>query len=281
MLESKSKTGEIALAIIIAIAILLLYSPSMVWMVQSWISSDYYSHGFLIPFVSGFLIWTKRSIFKNRIGSMWGIAGIVPGIFLYLTSLISGMKVLGVISFLIVLYSLFIYAYGLKAFKTILFPCVFLLFMVPFSFIQDLAHALQANSVYWAAWITYICGLPIKTMGTEIYLGNITFTIGIVCSGINTLVALMALCAIYSHILKGVFVKRFFLFILAFPIAILANVLRISSIILVAYFADVYTATGWYHDISSAIFFLISFLVVILIGRLMKLSINYGIFNQS
>jgi len=91
----------------------------------------------------------------------------------------------------------------------------------------------------------------------------------------------MALSSVYAYILKGPFIKRFILFLLAFPIAIAANVLRISSIISFAHFYDVKAATGWYHDISSPIFFFLAFLVVILIAWLMKLRIDYAIFNKN
>ena len=40
---------------------LIAYIPNFIWMVDRWLEKDtYYSHGFLVPFISGFIIWPKR-----------------------------------------------------------------------------------------------------------------------------------------------------------------------------------------------------------------------------
>ena len=190
------------------------------------------------------------------------------------------IRVLGIFSLLLVLVSVIFLIWGYQAVKAIKFPLIFLIFMVPLWFIQDIAFNLQYLSVQWAAWITQIIGLPIVTSGDEIHLGNIVFTVGIVCSGINTLVALLALLAVYTYLLKGAFFKRFGLFVFAIPVAIIANVLRITSIIIIAYLVDVNTATGWYHDISSPLFFFIAFIILILFGQLLKLKLNFDMFRK-
>jgi len=63
---------------------------------------------------------------------------------------------------------------------------------------------------------------------------------------------------------------------MAIPIAIGVNVLRIVSIISVAYYINVTAATTWYHDIASPIFFFLAFGILIFIAWLMKLKINYA-----
>jgi len=93
-------------------------------------------------------------------------------------------------------------------------------------------------------------------------------------------VALLALAAVFGFVLQGDIKKRWGIFIAAIPIAIAANILRITSIILVAHFHNVETATGWYHDLSSPLFFFISFGILVLIARLLKLKLNYGLFGR-
>jgi exosortase len=271
---------NIAIIVIVVAVLGLIYWPALRWMVNSWLSSDYYSHGFLVPVVAAFFIWTKREYFHQREPSFIGILWLIAGAALYISGYIFQIRLMGALSLIFVLVGLVFSIWGIKLARALAFPLVFLLFMVPFQFIQDLATYLQYLSVHWAAWVTKVVGLPIQTAGAEIYLGKITFTVGIVCSGINTLIALMALVAVYAYILKGAAYRRTGLFILAFPIAIGANILRIASIITVAYFVDVDTATGWYHDLSSPLFFFLAFGVLVLIGRAMKLKINYGAFGK-
>ncbi len=270
-----------AAAIIITVAVLgLIYWPFLRWMVNSWLSSDYYSHGFLVPLVSAFFIWSKWDQLKERRPSLLGVFWLVAGAALYGFGLFYQIRYMGVLSLISVLVGLVFLIWGIRAARALVFPMVFLLFMIPFRFIQDLAYNLQYISVHWAALVVDAAGLPIYTVGTEIYLKDMVFTVGIVCSGINTLVALMALAAVYVYILKGNTCCRTVLFILAFPIAIAANILRIASIILVAYYFNVETATGWYHDLSSPLFFFIAFLVLVLIGWILKFKISYGILGK-
>ena len=269
------------LILIITVAVLgLIYRPTLRWLVNAWISNDYYSHGFLVPLVSGFFVWTKREYLKIREPSVIGIILIIFGILLYISSFFWQIRVLGGLSLLVVITGLVFFIFGVRVAKVMLFPLVFLLFMIPAPFVQEIAYRLQEISVVNSAWILERLGLPITSSGPEILLKGTTFTIGLPCSGINTLVALLALSAVYAYILTGSLVKRASIFIVSFPIAILANSLRISTIIMVAYFYNVETAVGWYHDISSPLFFAIAFLVLILIARIVKCRINYSIFGK-
>lgn len=261
-----------------AAILVLIYWPALRWMVNSWVSSDYYSHGFLVPVVTGFFIWIKRDQLKKREPSLFGMAWLILSAGLYVWGFLSGVRFMGILSLLGVITGLVLAICGKRTVRALVFPLVFLLFMVPFPFIQDVAYNLQYISVHWAAWITEVMQLPIKTAGTEIYLGNnITFTVGVVCSGINTLVALLALSAVYAYILQGSKIKRLGLWAMAFPIAIGANILRIVSIIVVAYYSNLEIATGWYHDLSSPLFFLIAFMLLVMIGWLMKFKINFDV----
>jgi exosortase len=268
------------LILIVTVALIgLIYWPTFRWLVSAWISNDYYSHGFLVPLVSGFFVWTQRKYLKIHEPSVIGIVLVFLGALLYLSGFFWQIRVLGGLSLLVVIAGLVFFVFGVRVARKMLFPLVFLVFMIPAPFVQDIAYRLQEISVVSSAWLLEVLGLPITSTGPEIFLKTTTFTIGLPCSGINTLVALLALSAVYAYILTGSGIKRASIFILAFPIAILANILRITTIIMVAYFANVETAVGWYHDLSSPLFFAISFLILILIARVLKCRLNYSIFG--
>jgi exosortase len=271
---------NIILPLVIFLALGFLYWPTLRWLVNSWLSSDYYSHGFLVPVVSAIIVWTKRRSQRAQELSLSGIFWILLAAVLYALNIILEIRVLGVFSLLILIFGLVWLVWGTRTVKALAFPLIFLLFLVPFPFIPDLAFRLQEVSVFSSSHFLEILGLPITSSGMEIYLQTTVFTVGIPCSGINSLVALLALSAVYSYALKGPFSRRAGLFILAFPIAIFANVLRIVSIILVAYFVNIQTAAGWYHDLSSPLFFLLSFLIIILVGWMMKCKINYRLLER-
>jgi exosortase len=274
------KKKSVFILIVSVVLLGLLYWPTLRWLVNAWISNDYYSHGFLVPLVSGFFVWTKREYLKIREPSVIGVILLILGALLYISSFVWQIRVLGGVSLLVVITGLVFLIFGVRTAKKMAFPLVFLLFMIPVPFVQDTAYRLQEISVVSSSWLLQFLRLPITSSGPEILLKGTTFTIGLPCSGINTLVALLALSAVYAYILTGSIIKRTSIFILSFPIAILVNILRITTIIIVAYFANVETAVGWYHDISSPLFFALAFLALILIARIFKCRINYDIFRS-
>jgi len=263
----KRRTILIALVGIAVIA--LVYWPTFRWLVQSWLSNPYYSHGFLVPLISGFIVWTKRSELKASEPSIIGAFVLTLGAFVYILGFVWAMRFLPAFSLLIVLGGLSLLFFGTRATRAIIFPLSFLIFMIPLPFIQELGFSLQTISVHSSAWLVRVFGLPVTTVGPEIHLGDIVFTIGLPCSGINTLIALLALAAVYGYLLLGPVYKRAILFIIAFPLAIGANTLRIASLILIAKYHGVEAVSGFYHDISSPLFFVIAFLFLILLGRIL------------
>ena len=269
------KTKTIIVSVFIIILLFFIYWPTFRWLVNTWLSNDYYSHGFLIPVVSVFIIWTKRQHLHRREPSIIGIFLLLIGALLYALSYLWEIKVFSALSFWIVLSALIITIFGIRTAKALVFPLVFLVFMFPMPFIQDLAYRLQEVSVHSSSWLLDVFGLPITSSGSEIYLKNTTFTIGLPCSGINTFIALLALATVYAYILQGSAYKRWIVFVLAFPLAILANILRITTVIIIAHYGDVETATGWYHSLSSPLFFILSFLILVLAAWIMKCRINY------
>jgi len=268
------KLKKIVIPVTIVAFLSLVYWPIFRWLVQSWLSNDYYSHGFLVPLVSGFFIWTKRHELKTREPSIIGAFILALGGLIYILGLVWDMRFLSSFSLLIVLSGLSFSFYGTKATRLMLFPLCFLIFMIPLPFMQEVGFSLQSISVRSSTWLLGVMGLPITTIGPEIHLEGNVFTIGLACSGINTLIALLALAAVYVYILRGAFYRRTVLFIIALPIAILANILRIAAIILVANFYGVAIATGFFHDLSSFIFFVIAFLFLILLGKLLQCRIG-------
>ena len=249
--------------------LLLLYAPVFRWLISSWLSNPYYNHGFLIPVVSGFIIWRKRDVLKLAEPSNSGAVVLALGVFAYVTGFLWEMHFMSALSLLIVLSGLVLHFYGTTAAQQLVFPLAFLVFMIPPPFQEDLGYWLQSLSLNYSTSFLEMIGLPITTSGNEIILGDTTFTIGLVCSGMNSLIALLALAAVFVYLLAGAFYKRAILFIAAFPIAILTNILRISSIILVANYHGTEIATGFFHDFSSALFFFIDFLFLILCSRIL------------
>ncbi len=265
--DNASLKGHLA-PIVAAILVLLLYLPTLIWLVRSWLHNPYYSHGFLVPPVSMVIAWARRESLKREKPSKGAFLALAVGAGMFITAFAWDVSSLSAVSLVMVLAGLIWVFYGFKAIRAMAFPIGFLLFMIPFPYYNDIAFRLQNVSVHSCTWLLHVLGLPITTAGSEITLGDATFSIGLTCGGLNILVALAALTAVFAYLLDGPAYKRVILLALSVPLALLANALRIVSIVLVAHYYDVGFATGFYHDNSSLPFFILASLCLILIARI-------------
>ena len=258
----------VAPAIIIAF-LLVLYIPVFIWLVRAWLANPYYGHGFLILPVSAFIIWWKRKELVRGEPVSLGIPLLVLGLALYIWGFLWRIRPLCAFSLLPVLFGLTLYFRGKRCARTLAFPICFLVFMIPLPFLNGLLPFLQSLATHWSAAIVGAVGIPVAVTGAEIHLPHSAFVIGLPCSGMSTLISLLALAALLAYILKGRTYKRVVLFLLAFPIAILANLIRVVSLLLIGNHWGAEVAMTYFHHYSSLVFYLVALLLLGLIARLL------------
>lgn len=269
------RISRIVVPLVLAAFLALFFWPTLRWLVQSWLSNPYYSHGFLVPFISVFFIWVKRDSFKKMEPSIVGAFVLTLGAILYIMGFVWAMRFLSALSLIVVLVGMSLTFFGGRATRSIGFPLLFLLFMIPPPFIQELGFSLQTVSIDATSWLLRSAGIPITTVGNAIHIKDMIFSIGLICSGINTLIALLALTAVYAYLLTGPSYKKTIIFAFAFPIAILANIIRITAVILIAnYHGD--EAAMTFHDFSSPLFFIIAFLFLILLAWILRCKLSFA-----
>ena len=98
--------------------------------------------------------------------------------------------------------------------------------------------------------------------GSYVLTPNASLLVGDVCSGLRSLIALLALGALFAHLVRISSVKKGVLFVSAAPIAIAVNATRIFLLCLVAEVYGTKAATGWFHDVSGLLMFLLAFLAL-------------------
>jgi len=128
------KVGNIIKIGIIALLFVIAYWPAFLILNKKYSAIDsYYSHGYLIPFVSAFIIWHKRNKLKNMVvvpcrAGLWVLAG---GLLLYIFGSWWYVNFVSASSMIIVLGGLSLYLFGKKITREFLFPLLFLFFMIP------------------------------------------------------------------------------------------------------------------------------------------------------
>lgn len=268
-IKEKVKAGTAA-PVAIAALLIILYLPVLIWLVRSWINNPYYGHGFLIPIVSGFIFWLRRHNLQVSKPSPAGVAVIAAGLTLYAISFVLGMQFWAALSFLAVSFSIIVCFCGLERAKPFAFPILFLILMIPLPFIKEISYQLQSATTHFASAVAGLCGIPVTTVGNQIELPAASFTVGLPCSGINSLVSLLALAVLLAFLVRAPYWKQGVVILSAAPIAIIANSLRVSSMLLVANAWGADAALGFFHELSSLLFFLLAVGLLIMVVVLLR-----------
>lgn len=264
------------ITILLALLLSILYLRTFIWLANTWITDPVYSHGVLIPIISLFLAWgnVRDTDIRDVDPFKPGILPLTFGILLYIIGSITIFPFLSAISFLFVLCGLILYLYGKEMMRSLLFPMLFLIFAIPIPVVPAITSILQSISARYSALTLEMLGVAVMRTGSEIQLKDCSFSIDMPCSGMNTLISLLAVSAIFIHLLKCPLLKKAALFCITIPVAIVANILRVTAIILIADHYGVEVAMRLFHDFSSPFLFIIAFIFLILIGKLMRCKIG-------
>ncbi|HDS45775.1 MAG TPA: exosortase/archaeosortase family protein [Methanomicrobia archaeon] len=255
---------------VILLILALLYARTFQWLVRAWLNDPYYSHGFLVMIIAGFFTWRAFRTFepsevRDPAPYQKGLIVFAVGLFLYTAGFITLFPFLMALSFLFTLSGLVLFFYGKPLMRALLFPIAYLMFAIPLpaEFLDLLGYQLQALSARYPAALLTLLGIPVTRVGAEIYLADAAFTIGLPCSGMNSLIALLALAALFTVLLQCAWYRKVALFCSAVPIALFANITRVTALLLIGHRYGAETATGFYHTLFSPLLFIIAFICLI------------------
>lgn len=265
---------EIIGGLTILVLVAVLFWSTFVWLVYNWLNNSYYSHGFLVPLVSGFFLWRGRDAFRpgERQPTNLGLIVLAASLVVYLVAQLWQAYHLSAFAFIMLLSGLALYFLGVRATGRIGFPLAFLLFMIPLPFVNRLSPALEAFTARSSTTIVGLLGMPAANLGSQVQLQNSSFVVGAACSGLNSLVALATLAVIFIYILEGSLGAKLILLVTALPIAIVANLFRVSSLLVIAHFFGADAGMTYFHDYSSPVLFLLAFALLIIVSRLVGCS---------
>lgn len=249
--------------------------------VNTWWTNEDYSYGFLIPIISVYLLWDKRSGLGDlQVKSSWSM--LPPLVFFILLSIYGTLGSSPHISrpaipILIILFAAF--CFGVEAVKRLILPLGFLVFMVPLPSILDRTFGvfLKAVSSKLGGIIIRMCGLSVHVSGNVIDLGVTQLQVVDACSGLRFVFPLLALGVLYAYFFERVAWKRVFCVFSTIPIAVLTNGLRIGITGVLTYIYGSEVAQGFFHGFSGWAIFMVAFAFLFILGRFLRLLPPKGI----
>ncbi|MFP4472678.1 MAG: exosortase/archaeosortase family protein [Candidatus Omnitrophota bacterium] len=256
----------------------LAYVPTMMWMKIRWFTRDsYYSHGVLVPVVVAYLIWAKRDklrpIIQRAEGHIpAGTALIISGLLIHLISSLFRVYFTSGFSMLVTLIGLLTFFWGFRIVKLLMFPLAFLIFMIPLPSVAIKNISFEMKMLAAAISTDVIRGFDILAVreGSTIRMPHANVVVDDVCSGLRSLISLMALGSLFAYWLTGPVWKRWLLFLFTIPIAVMTNVVRVVFLSLIAEIWGPGAAGGIIHDISGFGIFAVAFLLLLAVMKLME-----------
>lgn len=231
-----------------------------------------YSHGFLIPIVTAYLIWQMRESLGKleptgiRFGWLLSCAASLLTVYGATTGVEFALRV----SFLLWFYGAVIVLFGLPAWRAVLFPMALLLFMLPLPYIvyDQIAFPLKLLASNVATSILTLVGIPVFREGNIITLPTMVLEVADACSGIRSLVSLLFIATLVVYMANRKWYVRTVVVLLAIPIAVVSNAFRVFGTGVLVGIGYQKAAEGFFHTFSGWLVFVIGVLMIFSLSKL-------------
>jgi exosortase len=256
-----------AVALLLAGLLLAIYWKILRAMAVQWWSDPNYSHGFLIPLFCLYLLWRRRETLRSIpwTSSLLGLPLIVAGLGTLLLGDFGADNFLMRSSLIVVLAGLVLFHLGRAVFRAVLFPLGFLLFMVPLPGVifYAITFPLQGLAARQAAWTLDALGVPVLLDGNVIHLAQLSLGVTEACSGIRSLISLLAAAVAWAYLLLPVGWSMAIFVVATLPITIIANAARVVLTGLIGQYLGVEYASGFFHEFAGLAIYAFAFFALL------------------
>ncbi len=282
---------------LIAAALMFLYANVLAKLGCDWWTDENYSHGLLVPFVIGFIIWSEFDYLKEAVEEpkiLFGFTVISFALVMLLGGVLGAELFVQRISLVLILVGIIIYFFGAKILQLLVVPFALLLFAIPIPQIifNKIAFPLQIYASQIAVWGIRLFGVPAVRKGNvfEILPDGATQTIALevveACSGIRSLMTLVTLALILAYFTRDKqhnaddgwffcfknfdFWRTIILMLSAIPIAVLTNAGRVTAIGVLTYYYGKKATESFWHDLSGWLVYVVALLILFGINKFLK-----------
>lgn len=254
-----------ALAVVLLL-LLGLYHETALAMVRIWARSETFTHAFLVPPITLWLIWEKRHVLAHLQPrpSPWlaaPLAVLAVGWLLGELAAVNSVTQLAFTGMLILAVPLVI---GMPAARLIAFPLGFLLFAVP------LGEFIMPTLMDWTAAVTIIglraSGIPVYQEGLHFVIPSGRWSVVEACSGVRYLIASLTVGTLFAYLNYRSLKRRLIFVGVSILVPVVANWIRAYMIVMLGHLSGNELATGADHLIYGWVFFGIVIMIMFAIG---------------
>jgi exosortase len=272
--DTRSSGKHLILWGILGISFILCYLPTFFWLNYKFSGLDsYYSHGYLIPFVSAYLIYLNRNELKaiEPSSSTSGLWLIIAALIIHIFGEIAVINFVSSFSMVLYIAGACLYLTGREFSGKIAFPILFLIFMcpVPDNIINWVSLPMKSLSTTLALRLVDLSGIPYIREGFKINFAASSFVVGTPCNGMRSLISFLALGFLFLYFIRPRWWKSIIFLIIIPVISITLNGLRIAILLFIAnrYGQEAASPESYLHDGSGIFVFIIGIALLLLISR--------------
>jgi exosortase B len=240
------------------------YAPTVLSLVDGPWQTEQEGHGPLIIAASLWLVWQSRDKLKAAVIAPAPIVGwvvLVCGLLLMFLARTQDVLPVEVLSVIPALAGCILISAGWSVLRVLAFPIGFLLFAVPAPdwAIDSATVPLKVLISDMVTRVLYAAGYPIAQNGVMIMIGTYQVLVKDACSGMNSIFALSAIGVFYAYAFRWESKVRSILLLAAIiPITIVANFIRVITLVLIAYYGGVDMLEGTVHDLTGIGLFVVA-----------------------
>jgi exosortase len=247
--------------VVTGVLVLILYARNFTMLWSDWKNDENYSHGFLVPVAFLWMLWERRDKLANAkvYPQLWALGIVLLSLLQLVLGTWGAENFTAHSSLLILLCGLTLFLLGIEVFRLLAFPIASLLFMIPLPAIifYSITFPLQLVASRFAAGILDLLGVPSVCEGNVLYLANFTAGVAEACSGIRSLISMLAFAVLIGYFLKMSVRSRWILAASSIPIALGINSARVAGAGLVGNYLGSKYAEGFFHTFSGWILFMV------------------------
>ena len=271
MLTFVNKMAPKTVVLAIAATVLFIggYLPVFRILVDKWLTFDEYSHAFLTLPVIAYMVWTKRHAIIGRPVRFPNL-----GLFLlaistpvYMFALVTEVHTIISLSLLMTIIGSMIYIIGVDSVKDLFAPIVLLAMLIPIpeQLYTQLTFPLQLMVSQASEVFIRIAGIPILRQGNVMTIPGKSFEVVEACSGLRSMITLLTLSLILGYFMLSKNVSKLILIFASIPTAILVNIIRVVSLIVLFHFFKLDFTAGTSHTIMGLVIFAIALSILLLL----------------
>ena len=280
--------------LLVAAAIAFAYREVLARLGRFWWEDENYSHGLLIPFVIGYILWAEREKIASAVGRprvALGAAAVVAALMALWVGTAGAELFTQRMSLVLLLAGVPVYFWGWKMLRALLVPLALLALAIPIPTIvfNKVAFPLQLFASQCAVLVMRALNITVLREGNviELYpLGSLTtkrLEVVEACSGIRSLMTLVTLAVVFAYFTSpsdedgggGKRLARYrvlraaLIVVAAVPIAIVTNAARVSGTGVLARYYGTQVADGFFHEFSGWVIYIAAFLLLFAFGWLL------------